>query len=68
MAHCFLGASPMQQMGIAAYLRNLAVRCNHVARGCNDLQVQESLGAISAELAEKAEVLEAAFRVSPTTR
>ena len=57
-----------QQYGIAAYLRNLAVRCNQIARNSGDLRVQDALGAISAELADKAEVLEEAFRVPPTKR
>jgi hypothetical protein len=58
----------MQQTGIAAYLRNLAVRCNQIARNCSDLQVQESLGAISIELADKAEVLEETFRLPARQR
>jgi len=62
-----LGES-MQQYGIAAYLRNLAVRCNHIARSSGDLQVHKALEAISAELADKAEVLEEAFRVPPKKR
>ena len=49
------------QMGIAAYLRNVAVRCNQISRNCNDTRTQESLGAISAELTEKAETLEKTF-------
>jgi hypothetical protein len=49
------------QMGIAAYLRNVAVRCNQISRNCNDPRMQEALGAISAELAEKAETLEKTF-------
>jgi hypothetical protein len=58
----------MQQMGIAAYLRNLAVRCNQIARTCNDPQAHEALAAISAELADKAEVLEATFRLPASKR
>lgn len=58
----------MQQTGIAAYLRNLAIRCNQIARNCSDPQVQESLGAISVELADKAEVLEETFRLPPRKR
>lgn len=57
-----------QQFGIAAYLRNVAVRCNHIARNSNDLRVQDALGALSAELADKAEVLEATFRVPAQKR
>lgn len=57
-----------QQFGIAAYLRNIAVRCNHIARSSSDLRVQDALGAISAELADKAEVLEETFRVPAQKR
>lgn len=49
------------QIGIAAYLRNVAVRCNQISRKCNDSRTQEALGAICAELAEKAESLEKTF-------
>jgi hypothetical protein len=58
----------VQQFGIAAYLRNLAVRCNQIARDCGDLQVHKALEAISAELADKAEVLEETFRVPAKKR
>jgi len=58
----------MQQIGIAAYLRNLAVHCNQIARSSSDLRVQEALGTISAELADKAEVLESTFRVPAQKR
>ena len=57
----------MQQFGIAAYLRNLAVRCNQIARNCSDVQAHDALAAISTELADKAEVLEATFRL-PTDK
>jgi len=57
-----------QQFGIAAYLRNLAVRCNQIARNSDDLRVRDALGAISTELADKAEVLEEAFRVPARKR
>jgi hypothetical protein len=62
-----LGGSPMQQMSIAAYLRNLAVRCTQIARSSTDPRVQEALETISTELADKAEVLEATFRL-PTPK
>lgn len=58
----------MQQFGIAAYLRNLAVRCNQIARNCTDLQVHDALTAISSELADKAEVLEETFRLPAKKR
>lgn len=51
------------QIGIAAYLRNLAVRCNKIARTCPDPQTKDRLTAISVELADKAEALEDTFKV-----
>jgi hypothetical protein len=51
------------QIGIAAYLRNLAVRCNKIARACPDPATHDALGAISSELADKAELLENTFQV-----
>jgi hypothetical protein len=56
------------QIGIAVYLRNLAVRCNKIAGQRTDPPTQEALGAISAELADKAETLEAAFRMPKEQR
>jgi hypothetical protein len=50
-------------MGIAAYLRNIAVRCNHIARACPDAKTHDALAALTTELADKAEILETAFRV-----
>jgi len=52
------------QIGIAAYLRNVAVRCNSIARRCSDARAHAALAAISAELADKAEVLETTFKVA----
>lgn len=54
----------MQQISIAAYLRNLAVRCNQIGRNCGNPQTNDALAAISAELADKAEVLERVFRIN----
>ncbi len=51
------------QIGIAAYLRNLAVRCNKIARKCPDPHTHDALAAISAELTDKAEALEETFKV-----
>lgn len=51
------------QFGIAAYLRNLAVRCNRIARACPDAKTHDALAGLTAELADKAEVLERTFRV-----
>jgi hypothetical protein len=56
------------QIGIAAYLRNLAVRCNNLGRHTQDRAVQSALGEISAELTEKAEVIEETFRVAKPRR
>ena len=56
------------QVGIAAYLRNLAVRCNKIARSCPDSRTHDALAAISAELADKAEALETAFQVPKELR
>ena len=58
----------MQQTGIAAYLRNLAVRCNQIARNSGNTQTQDALAAISTELADKAEVLEQVFRITAERR
>jgi hypothetical protein len=51
------------QIGIEAYLRNLAVRCNKIARDCSEPRTRDALAGISSELADKAEALEVAFRV-----
>jgi hypothetical protein len=56
------------QIGIAAYLRNLAVRCNRIARECPDARTHDALGTISTELADKAEALETAFHVPKDER
>ena len=56
------------QIGIAAYLRNLAVRCNKIARTCSDARAHDALTAISEELADKAETLETTFRVPKEQR
>ena len=50
------------QIGLAADLRNLAVRCNRIARNRPDPRTHDALAALIAELTEKAEVLEATFR------
>jgi hypothetical protein len=51
------------QFGIAAYLRNVAVRCNRIARACPDPKTHDALSTLIAELADKAEVLESTFRI-----
>lgn len=56
------------QIGIAAYLRNLAVRCNKIARACSDARTHDALVAISVELADKAEALESTFKVPKEQR
>ena len=55
------------QTRIVAYLRNLAARCSKIANDCSDPRIKESLGAISVELAEKAEALEIDFQVPKNT-
>ena len=56
------------QTGIAIYLRNLAVRCNNLGRHTEDRALQTALREISAELTEKAEVLEETFRIGKPRR
>jgi hypothetical protein len=56
------------QVGIACYLRNLAVRCNKIARECGDPATHEALAAISAELTDKAEALEHTFQIPKESR
>jgi hypothetical protein len=56
------------QIGIAAYLRNLAVRCNRLAHNCPDAPTRAALEVISAELADKAEGLETIFEVPKDKR
>ena len=56
------------QIGIAAYLRNLAVRCNKIARAGPDAPTHDALAAISEELADKAEALEMTFKVRKEQR
>ena len=51
------------QIGIAAYLRNVAVRCVRLAQTCPDAPTRQALENISADLAEKAEGLENLFAV-----
>jgi hypothetical protein len=58
----------VMQIGIAAYFRNLAVRCNKIARACPDARTHDALADISAELAEKAEALETTFKVPKENR
>jgi hypothetical protein len=56
------------QIGIAAYLRNLAVRCNKIARATSDSRAHDELTAISSELTDKAEALETTFNVPKEQR
>ncbi len=46
------------QTEIIAYLRNIAARCNKIVQNSSDPRVQEAIGEISADLAEKTEDLE----------
>lgn len=54
------------QIGIAAYFRNVAVRINQIGRQAENVQTQKALADISSELAEKAEIIENSFQISPT--
>jgi len=54
------------QIGIAAYLRNVAVRCAQISKACPDRATKESIDAICVELADKAAILEEAFRITPS--
>ena len=56
------------QVGIASYLRNLAVRCNKIARESKDPDTHDALTAISVELADKAEALERTFHIPKDSR
>lgn len=56
------------QIGIAAYLRNLAVRCNRISRDCPHPATHDALAAISIELTDKAEALEQTFQVPKEQR
>jgi hypothetical protein len=60
----FLGAHLQTQFGIAAYLRNVASRCNRIARASSDVRTHDALAELTADLADKAEILERTFRVS----
>jgi hypothetical protein len=52
------------QIGMGAYLRNIAVRCNRLARKCADAEVADKIKEISEELADKAEQIEKVFVIS----
>lgn len=56
----------MRQLGIAAYLRNLSIRINQIARTCLDPKTKAALDKICVELTDKAEAIEALFAVQPT--
>jgi len=51
------------QIGLAAYFRHLAARCEMLARASQDPRAARALLALSSELADKAEVLEVTFKV-----
>jgi uncharacterized protein YbcC (UPF0753/DUF2309 family) len=52
------------QSGMAVYLRDLADRCDRIARRANDPSVQEAIAAVGVELAEKAVALELSHETS----
>ncbi len=51
------------QIGMGAYLRNVAVRCNRLARKCTDVEVANKMRDLSEELTEKAEQVERIFEI-----
>jgi len=53
----------MVEAGIAVYLRNLSFRLENIGRKCPDAATHEALVEICVDLADKAHVLETAFRV-----
>jgi len=52
------------QIGMAAYLRNVAVRCNRLARKCTDTDASHKMQDLSEELADKAEQIEKIFEIA----
>jgi hypothetical protein len=50
-------------LAVAQYLRHLATRCSRMSRDCNDKVTSKELVIISVELVEKAEALEAEFKI-----
>lgn len=51
------------QIGMGAYLRNVAVRCNRLSRKCTDADVSNKIRDLSEELADKAEQIEKVFEI-----
>ena len=52
------------QIGMGAYLRNVAVSCNRLARKCADAEVADKMKEMSEELTDKAEQIEKVFHIS----
>ncbi|MGC1467476.1 MAG: hypothetical protein WA792_17295 [Pseudolabrys sp.] len=52
------------QIGMAAYLRNVAVRCNRMSRKSTDTDVSHKLQGLSEELTDKAEQIEKVFEIA----
>jgi hypothetical protein len=50
-------------LAVAEYLRHLATRCSRMSRDCTDRVVSKELVQISVELVEKAQDLEAEFKI-----
>jgi len=48
---------------LAQYLRHLSVRCSCLSRDISDLRISNELVAISVELVERAETIEALLKV-----
>jgi hypothetical protein len=51
------------QTGVVAYLRNIAARCRKISQNSSDPHIQEAIGEISVDLAEKAEALETTSKI-----
>ncbi|HEY7232060.1 MAG TPA: hypothetical protein VH558_17005 [Pseudolabrys sp.] len=60
-------ATAPMEYGIAVYLRNLSFQLDKIGRKCPDATTHEALVKICIDLADKAHVIETAFRV-PKTR
>jgi hypothetical protein len=56
-------ASAPMEYGIAPYLRNLSFQLDKIGRKCPDASTHEALVKICMDLAEKAHVIETAFKI-----
>jgi hypothetical protein len=58
-----LAGRGIMSLAVAEYLRHLATRCSRMSRDCTDRVVSKELVQISVELVEKAQDLEAEFKI-----